>query len=1343
MAPHFAAPALPGAALAFRRMIARCRTAARRARAGGSVLLVLGGPVGGVLTGMLAGASTPAAAQVPPATVAQRLRFRHLGVDDGLPSSLVTAVRQDRRGFLWIGTSRGVSRYDGHHFRTYDHRPGDPTTLPADHVAQVYVDRSDIVWAVTSGGLSRYDATLDRFVTLMTGTGSAAPEGGRPATGTVTSVVEDAAGTLWVGTSVGLHRVNRVTGEATRFPIVSPRGDSVHVTSLYEDRSGGLWVGAQGAVYRVDRTRSSAPRYYPLVPEETRVTEAAEDTAGNVWIATEGAGVMRADVGTATLRVFRHDARDPYSLGRDRIMALVADRRGGMWVGTENAGLDYADPVTGRFIHHLFDPNTPSSIGSNSVQSLYLDATGALWVGTFSGGLDVSPLTGTAIESFRSVPGDASSLSYNTVPKFAESADGHIWVATDGGGLNHFDPATGRFVRYTQQTTNLNTDGVVGVVEGRRGDVWIGTWGGGLSELDPRRRVFTAYTTKNSTLPNDNVTEVFEDHAGRLWVGMDRAMVAVFDRARRTVTHRYHVAAPGADPVSPVWLVRELADGSMAIGLEDGGLTILDPATGAQAHYVARADDGTPTPANVRGTISGTDVRTLFEETPGMLWVGTNNGLDRLDLRSGTIVHYGEADGLPSRFIDGVLPDGMGRLWVSTDRGLARLDPRTRVVKLYGRPDGLQGNEFVKRAALRARDGTLYFGGTHGFNKVRPDELVENTRPPSVVITEFQLFNKPVRAGAPGSPLRRTIDRTDTLVVDHTQNVIGFEFAALDFSAPERNLYAYRLDGFDKAWQEVGAQYTASYTNLAPAEYTLRVRASNGDGVWTKVGATLVLVIKPPVWQTWWFRALAGALAACALFALWRFQQRRRLEVALGRQALVDSLTGLANRALFHDRVQHAVAQLARSPRDRDGQERRVAVLFLDLDGFKAVNDAMGHRAGDRLLQAVAARLLNATRGIDTVARFGGDEFAVLLANSRGLAEAKIVAERILSALRTPIAVGGNEGDAAREARVGASIGIALAEPGVNADALLAQADAAMYQAKSEGKGRQVVFHPALVAAAAEQHALESDLALALSRDEFTLAYQPIVAVDSGMVESVEALLRWHHPTRGLVPPSKFIPLAEASGLIVALGSWVLEEACRTAAGWPPGPTGARIGITVNVSGRQLDDPALPSYVGDALAASGLSASQLTLEITETVLMRNTEATLATLGALKALGIRLAIDDFGTGYSSLRYLQQFPVDVLKIDKSFVDGVARGGRDAALGRTIVALAETLSLRTVAEGIEDPEQRERLRVMGCDSGQGYLFARPLDAATLHALLTDGRCLGGPDEVGSSLLPNAASR
>jgi diguanylate cyclase (GGDEF)-like protein len=517
----------------------------------------------------------------------------------------------------------------------------------------------------------------------------------------------------------------------------------------------------------------------------------------------------------------------------------------------------------------------------------------------------------------------------------------------------------------------------------------------------------------------------------------------------------------------------------------------------------------------------------------------------------------------------------------------------------------------------------------------------------------------------------------------------------------------------------VGTQYRAAYTNLAPGHYTLRVKGSNADGVWNEKGATLALVILPPVWQTWWFRALEGVAAAGALFALFRFQQRRRLEVALSQQALRDSLTGLANRALFRDRVAHALARLAREA-PVAGEPQRVAVLFVDLDGFKAVNDRFGHHDGDRLLQGVAARLLNATRGSDTVARFGGDEFAVLLENARGPADALTVAERVVTALGAPIALG-DRGDrsAGREARVGASVGVAFAESGVDADTLLRRADAAMYQAKTEGKGRVSMFHPALAAATDERLALEADLAGALERGELTLAYQPIVAMETGAARGVEALLRWHHPTRGPVPPARFVPIAESCGLIGPLGRWVLDEACRSAAAWPA-PAGEPLGVAVNVSGRQLDDPSFPSYVAAALAESGLAPERLTLEITESALMRDTDAALATLGALKTLGVRLAVDDFGTGYCSLRYLQRFPIDVLKIDKSFVDGIAHDAHDAALARTIVSLAEQLHLHTVAEGIEHPEQRERLRAMGCEVGQGYLFARPLDGAALRAWL-----------------------
>jgi diguanylate cyclase (GGDEF)-like protein/PAS domain S-box-containing protein len=439
---------------------------------------------------------------------------------------------------------------------------------------------------------------------------------------------------------------------------------------------------------------------------------------------------------------------------------------------------------------------------------------------------------------------------------------------------------------------------------------------------------------------------------------------------------------------------------------------------------------------------------------------------------------------------------------------------------------------------------------------------------------------------------------------------------------------------------------------------------------------------------------------------------RKALEAKLLRQAFYDALTGLANRALFRDRVEHA---LSRATRDRE----HIAVMFLDLDNFKSVNDTLGHAAGDELLSIIAGRLLNATRGCDTVARLGGDEFAVLLENVRGDADTIIVAERIVHALSTQVDLA-----AGNTVRATSSIGITRAGPDDSVEELLRNADVAMYAAKNGSRGGFVFFDPAMHTALVARVTLEVDLRRALERQELWVAYQPIVELESNEVLAIEALVRWQHPERGLILPDEFIPLAEETGLIIPLGQFVLREACHRAAEWNARrEDGRRFSITVNVSSRQLQVPGLAADVAATLASSGLDASLLILEITESVIMQQSETILMRLRELKALGIRLAIDDFGTGYSSLSYLQQFPVDILKIDRSFTSGLMRGANDDALARTIIALGDLLTMHTVAEGIEHPEQHSRLRDLGCTYGQGYLFSKPLGAKEMDRLLTRG--------------------
>jgi diguanylate cyclase (GGDEF)-like protein len=434
------------------------------------------------------------------------------------------------------------------------------------------------------------------------------------------------------------------------------------------------------------------------------------------------------------------------------------------------------------------------------------------------------------------------------------------------------------------------------------------------------------------------------------------------------------------------------------------------------------------------------------------------------------------------------------------------------------------------------------------------------------------------------------------------------------------------------------------------------------------------------------------------------------------RQAFHDALTGLPNRALFLDRLEHALA------RARRGQTA-LAVLFVDLDRFKLINDTIGHAAGDELLVQAGRRLRAAVREADTPARFGGDEFAIMLEDNEGTPDATLVAQRVIDALQVPFDVGG------REVFVSASVGIATSHAGhEDAAELLRNADVAMYRAKHEGSGGYHIFEPGMQVALMERLELEADLQRAVEQHEFTLVYQPIMPLDGPAMSGFEALIRWSHPTRGLVSPAEFIPLAEETGLILPIGRWVLHQACQQAAQWQlEYPTDPPRTVSVNLSGRQLQQAGLVEEVAHALTASRLDPACLILEITESVLIQDTEATIAKLAELKGLGVRVAIDDFGTGYSSLSYLRQLPVDILKVDKSFIDGVQESPEASALARAIIRLGRTLSLQTVAEGIEESTQLDALRKMQCDLGQGYLFAKPLSSTELKELLSATQTTG----------------
>lgn len=576
----------------------------------------------------------------------------------------------------------------------------------------------------------------------------------------------------------------------------------------------------------------------------------------------------------------------------------------------------------------------------------------------------------------------------------------------------------------------------------------------------------------------------------------------------------------------------------------------------------------------------------------------------------------------------------------------------------------------------------------------------------TALVVARQVLSSQENARLRGEQAARETEARFSTMVRHSSDVIsllGPELAIRFVSPAAERVYGHAPDSLldtsllelihpddrSRAQRFLMDVLTHATGTTSTAEWRLR----HSDGRWREIETIATNLVDDP--------AVGGVVLNSR-----DVTERRQLEERLRQMAFHDPLTRLANRTLLRDRVQHA---LQRTSRNRES----VTLLFLDLDNFKAVNDSIGHAQGDVLLKETAARLLECSRQQDTVARLGGDEFAILIEDPLSTDGVIKLAERIAAALARPIALSG------REMAISASIGIAQGS-GNDVDALLRNADVAMYTVKNNGKRGFALFEPGMHAAVVERVDLEADFSKALERKEFRLLYQPIVDLETDSFAGVEALLRWHHPVRGVVPPSTFIPLAEEdSGLIVPLGRWVLREACRQGRVWQDLlPPGARLHIAINISVKQLQHSNLVQDVADALAECGLNPGYLVLEITESTLMQRTDLMLRTLSDLRASGVRMAIDDFGMGYSSLSYLHRFPVDILKIDKSFIDHLGQGAEGGGLTPAIIALADSMRLQTVAEGVEHASQAAELLRLGCRLAQGYHFSMPIRAEEIDA-------------------------
>lgn len=1064
-----------------------------------------------ICAGMAALCPLPALASAPPEMV-----FARLGGDDGLSQGAVMAIVQDAQGFLWFGTEDGLDRFDGYELRHFIHKRGDGGSLPNNWIAALTRDASGRLWVGSDGGgLVWRDADLGQFQPSVAKAGEALLD----PDARVRALHVDRGGRIWVGTrGAGVRMLDIAQHKTKEFRRDLTNPNSLSDDSIFsfaEDPSGQIWIGTASGLDRYDPDSGRIEQFGARlrsagVPKDAAMEVHAlhADARGTLWIGLDS-GLVRFDVPAASFTMLRHHEGIPNTLPEGRVTALLEDDEQRLWVGT-SGGLALLDRRTDQFVVLRHDPRNLTSLPDSYVKSLYQDRSGLLWIGTKTGGVARwNPRSWSFGHYHFGQPGTDS------VTSFAVDHRGKLWVGSFGAGVASIDPQSGAVVCYSRgphSPLSLHDDTVMAMLTDDRNRVWIGTMNSGIDRLDVARaeiKHFVNDPNDPSTLPAPGVMSLMRDARGRIWVGTYGGGLARIDPDTDRVTRYAH----GRDDTNAMSGERATAlaedrTGLIWIGTDGNGLDVLDPASGRFVHFTHDPQDPASLAANT--------VFALHVDGKGVVWVGTRGGgLDRV---SGApfgkegirFDNLSESEGLPNSTVYGIESDATGTLWVSTNRGLVAVRPDDRSMRGFRRSHGLQGDEFNFGAHFRAADGTLYFGGPNGYNAFLPERLQLNEKPPPIVLTEVLKLNVPVT---------QTPEMLRDLDLGFRDAVVTFKFAALDFTGPAENRYAYRLEGFDADWVNAGSGRQATYTNLAGGNYVFRVRAANSDGRWNETPLSLRVRVSPPPWATWWARTLYGAVLFATVFFIWLEQHRRvlreaayaqrlkdevdartaelaernrdmeRANLRLREASVSDSLTGLGNRRCLHDKM--AALPGAQQGEPAGAPSARCVLMVVDLDHLKPVNDQYGHEGGDAVLIQVAEILRRVFRSADLIVRWGGDEFVVLCQNA-DLATASALAERVRSSVAKQIFRVG-EGVAARTS---CSIGFAPVPfiPGhpklLDWEQSLSIADVALYEAKRErntwvgwGGTDKAAELPSLPAALAADHAaLEKDGYLVVRR---------------------------------------------------------------------------------------------------------------------------------------------------------------------------------------------------------------------------------------------------------------------
>jgi len=969
--------------------------------------------------------------------------FDHLGRRDGLSNASISAIVQDRYGFLWFGTQAGLNRYDGRSVEVFEHVPFEENSLPHNLVQTVYEDPQDpVLWVGTYDGLSRFDMRTEQFTNYGAQQGASSLSNA-----VVTSVIRDRDGVVWVGTLDGLNRLNPETGQIARVGLSSEPGELPHQTvrSLHVDANNRLWIGTYGGLSFLDAERAELRTPVDSSRlDSPAVMDIMESGPSSMWLAVWDTGLVRYDPTTDHLRA--------YELADTRTYAVAGADRRYVFAGTWGGGLFRLDTVTGAIDNFSRRGREDFGISHDTVYSLTYDDAGALWIGTNGGGVNRFSRRRTYRVRFKHDPEREGSLSSGNVTVIMRDSTGTLWIGTYNGGLNRYDSADDRMIHYRARAADpgrrISDDIVTGVFEDQSGTLWVGT-NDGLNRYDrdaDRFETFRADPADSASIPADIIYAFEQEAPGLLWIGTYSAGVFLWDTSRGTVERFPH------DPDDPtslsdslVYDIHKDSTGDVWVAT-NRGLNRFDRESRSWVRYLHDIED--------RRTLSSNTCRKLYETSDGTLWIGTTGGgLNRYDRERDAFEHYTREDGLPANTVVSILEDDEERLWLGTSNGISVFDPAREHFRNLDEEHGIGGLGF-SGGAMRNADGSLWFGGGHGVTVLDGPIRDPNTHRPRMHIVDVSIWGQSLK------PRDVTFDGS-RINLSYLERSVGFEFVALDYASPEQNTYRYKLEGFDEEWTNSGTRNYTNYTRLPGGRYTFLVEGANSDGVWSVAPAKVELIVQSPPWRRWW--AIAGYIlfGLLILLVVVRLRERqvlarrveelnsRRSELeqanrALGEISVKDGLTGLYNRRYFDLKLQDTFNAARRSG-------TTIALIMIDIDAFKPYNDLYGHPQGDECLKSLAATLAAAVeRSSDFVARYGGEEFTVLLADT-DCAGAARVAERIRKHVQDR---GLSYPDSPVAGEVTVSAGYCSLQPseGATAADLLRMADEALYVAKDAGR---------------------------------------------------------------------------------------------------------------------------------------------------------------------------------------------------------------------------------------------------------------------------------------------------